>query len=289
MRCQDDRGAHTSFTKAQSQLAAVLHAIPRKTEFDLWPMEFGITPTLSTVIDNISDIHIKALLFELNLIRVDAKSHTLVITTRDTFMNIASYLANHDVDFEVNVNPIRQHHNTKRFGVNTFIIHTKDIQKETGNSRKRRRRNASIPLGKIDIQYLDSLVEKLKRALDPPSQGLIPSVQIQNDVIPKRRGKNKIVIKKAGSVAIRVPSNIEIKTTNFMNKQKKSIEKYWQLTKDYEELQKYAQFYEQEIERLIAQLDQREKENLDLRDKVKKLLAEKEANKLDRKIAQCVY
>jgi hypothetical protein len=93
MRCQDDRGAHTSFTKAQSQLAAVLHAIPRKTEFDLWPMEFGITPTLSTVIDNISDIHIKALLFELNLIRVDAKSHTLlVITTRDTFMNIANYL-----------------------------------------------------------------------------------------------------------------------------------------------------------------------------------------------------
>ncbi len=101
MRCQDDRGAHTSLTKAQSQLAAVLHAIPRKTEFDLWPMEFGITPTLSTGIDTISDDHIRALLFELKWIKVDAKSHTLVAATRDSFKNIAIYLANYDADFEI--------------------------------------------------------------------------------------------------------------------------------------------------------------------------------------------
>ena len=146
-------------------------------------MEFGITPTLSTAIDSISDLHIKALLFELNFIRVDVKSHTLVVATRDTFMNIAICLADYDVDFEVNTNRVRQCHQKREFKLHTYIIHTKDIQKQTGNSRKRRRRNASIPLGKIDIQYLDSLVEKLKRALDPPSQGLIPSVQIQNDVM----------------------------------------------------------------------------------------------------------
>ena len=121
---------------AQSQLAAVLlHAmIQRNTEFDLWPMEFGITPTLSTAtIDSISDLHIKALLFELNFIRLDVKSHSLIVTTRDTFMNIAICLADYDVDFEVNVNPIRQHHNTERFNVKTFIIHTKDIQKQEAN------------------------------------------------------------------------------------------------------------------------------------------------------------
>ena len=251
-------------------------------------MKFGITPTLSTGIDTISDDHIKALLFELKWIKVDAKSHTLVAATRDSFKNIAIYLANYDADFEVNVNPVRQFYKEEICKVHTFIVHTKDIQKQTGSTRKRRRGNAQIPMGKINIQYLDTLVEKLKRALDPPSQGLMPSVQIQNDEIPKRRGKNKTVVKKAGSFKIRVPSNIHIKTSTFVNKQKKSIEEYRQLTKDYEKLQKYAQFYEQEIERLIAQLDQSEQENLDLRDKVKELSAEKEANKLDRKIAECV-
>jgi hypothetical protein len=220
---------------AQSQLAAVLGAIPRNTEFELWPMKSGIIPTPSTTISSISDLHIKALLFELNWIKVDTKIRTLVTATRDAFKNIAICLADYDVDFQVFVNHKQiktiANHKQKEY---IFIVHTKDIQKQTGSTRKRRRGNAQIPTGKINIQYLDSLVEKLKRALDPPSQGLIPSVQIQNDVIPKRRGKNKIVIKKAGSVAIRVPSNIEIKTTNFMNKQKKSIEKYWQLTKDYE-------------------------------------------------------
>jgi hypothetical protein len=39
---------------------------------------------------------------------VDAKSHTLVAATRDSFKNTAIYLANYDVDFEVNVNPVRQ-------------------------------------------------------------------------------------------------------------------------------------------------------------------------------------
>jgi hypothetical protein len=131
---------------AQSQLAAVLGAIPRNTEFDLWPMKFGITPTLSTGIDTISDDHIKALLFELNWIRVDAKSHTLVAATRDSFKNIAIYLANYDADFEVNMNPVRQFYKEEICKVHTFIVHTKDIQKKTGNARKRRkRRNASSP------------------------------------------------------------------------------------------------------------------------------------------------
>jgi hypothetical protein len=97
------------------------------------------------------------------------------------------------------------------------------LYKQTGSTRKRRRGNAQIPIGEINIQYLVTLVEKLKRTLDPPSQGLMPSVQTQNDEIPKRRGKNKIVIKKAGSFVMKVPSNIDIKTSNFMNKQKKSI------------------------------------------------------------------
>ena len=143
-----------SLTKAQAQLAAILDAIPRNTEFDLWPMKFGITPSLSTAIQCISDMHIKALLFELNFIRV-AKSHTFIIT-HDAFMNIAICLADYDADFKVNMNCVRQHQNVnKKSSVHTFIIHTKDtVQKQTEISRKRRRRN-SIPIGEIDVKYLE--------------------------------------------------------------------------------------------------------------------------------------
>jgi hypothetical protein len=89
---------------AQSQLAAVLGAIPRNTEFELWPMKSGIIPTPSTTISSISDLHIKALLFELNWIKVDTKIRTLVTATRDAFKNIAICLADYDVDFQVFVN-----------------------------------------------------------------------------------------------------------------------------------------------------------------------------------------
>ena len=117
-----------SFTMAQSQLAAVLGAIPRNTEFDLWPMKSGITPTLSTGIYTISDDHIKALLFELNWIKVDTKNHTLVTATRDALKNIAICLADYDVDFQVFVN-YKQFKSKAKHKQNeySFIVHTKDI------------------------------------------------------------------------------------------------------------------------------------------------------------------
>ena len=99
MRCLDNRRANNSFIMAQQESQqlvappAVLHAIPRKTEFDLWPIEFGISPTSLSIldIDAISDSHIKALLFELKFIRVDVKRDSHIggyYCSRDTFMYI---------------------------------------------------------------------------------------------------------------------------------------------------------------------------------------------------------
>ena len=158
---------------AQSQLAAVLGAIPpRNTEFDLWPMKFGITPTLSTGIDAISHDHIKALLFELNWIKVNTKTHTLVTATRDAFnKSIAICLANYDVDFQdfVNHKQFKSKAKHKQNEYN-FLVHTKDIQKQTGSARKRRRGNKTEITLKHPDNIKDGVTEDIIRLSERKSK-----------------------------------------------------------------------------------------------------------------------
>jgi len=90
---------------AQSQLVAILGTLPRYTEFDLWSM-IGITPTISTKINIISDLHITALLFELKCIKMDVNTSTNFIANRDNIQNITICLDEHDMDFEEKVNMV---------------------------------------------------------------------------------------------------------------------------------------------------------------------------------------
>ena len=99
---------------------------------------------------------------------MDTKSNTLVAANLHAFKNIDIYITDYDTNFEVDVNYVQQ---LKKGGM--VIIQTKNVQKQTGNSRKCAKKNIPIPMvAEIDIEYLDSLVVKLDLALDPSNKEL---------------------------------------------------------------------------------------------------------------------
>ena len=197
--------------------------------------------------------------------------------------HIAICLVDYDVDFKVNMNCVRQHQDKiKRVPVSTFVIHTKDtIQKQTENSRKRRRRN-SIPIGEIDVKYLDTLVEKLQLALAPPKPSLINERNsighIQNNANPKRRGKNKMVVKTAGTFSVKVPSHIHLMTTHSVNKLDELTKRDKQWGKTYIALKKDFLWYKRFSEKVVAESNQEKKEISRLKETIKMLLSEKEVS-----------
>jgi hypothetical protein len=61
------------------QLTLIFNALPCDREYELWPMIDENIPSISTAMDTLTDMHVNAILCEMNLVKVNS-SNEIVIT-----------------------------------------------------------------------------------------------------------------------------------------------------------------------------------------------------------------
>jgi len=64
------------------QLTLIFNALPCDIEYELWPMTDANIPSISTAMDTLTAMYVKAILCEMNLVKVNL-SNKIVIISRD--------------------------------------------------------------------------------------------------------------------------------------------------------------------------------------------------------------
>jgi hypothetical protein len=156
-------------------------------------------PSISTAMDTLTDMHVKAILCEMNLVKVNS-SNEIVITSRDKMMDIQMHLET--ASYKVIVTGSRYTNNTTK----SFYV-CKQILPAAINhqARKRRRHTQSLV---FDPSYLESIILKLKNKLNLQRDFDSGSEESDNEDCPtkeSRKGcKNTMIMK-----SINLPSTID--------------------------------------------------------------------------------
>ena len=126
------------------QLTLIFNALPCDSEYELWPMTDANIPSISTAMDTLTDMHVKAILCEMNLVKVNS-SNEIVITSHDKMMDIQMHLET--ASYKVLVRDSRYRNNTHK----SFYICKQNLPTAANQQAQKRRRHVQSLV--FDLSY----------------------------------------------------------------------------------------------------------------------------------------